>query len=159
MLVHKSGNVIASEPYRLVVRQGGKKQDEGAEITYSRRYSMASFFGIASDDDTDAQTMEEFAGERKSQPTNYPRNNQNGNQRPPQGAPKQNKQNASLPEDLSNKLNEEIKRAKQLTGMTVKEVVAEVENRSGIKMQDVTVETAQTIFDVLDELMNEDVPF
>ena len=59
ILVHKSGEVIASDPYRLVVKESMKKQEEGAEITYSRRYCAASFLGIASDDDVDAQKEKE----------------------------------------------------------------------------------------------------
>ena len=54
LLIHKSGEFIVSDPYPLRIKDGAKKQDEGAEITYSRRYCAASFFGIASDEDTDA---------------------------------------------------------------------------------------------------------
>ena len=54
LLIHKSGEILASDSYPLRIKDGAKKQDEGAEITYSRRYSLASFLSIASDEDTDA---------------------------------------------------------------------------------------------------------
>lgn len=66
MLIHKSGFVIMSDPYKLKVKEGGKKQDEGAEITYSRRYCASSFLGIASDEDIDAQSEDEFSKSRGS---------------------------------------------------------------------------------------------
>lgn len=66
VLIHKSGHTIVSDPYKLKVKDGGKKQDEGAEITYSRRYCAASFLGIASDEDTDAQGEEEYSKSKAS---------------------------------------------------------------------------------------------
>ena len=54
LLIHKSGEILASDSYPLRIKDGAKKQDEGAEITYSRRYCLASFLSIASDEDTDA---------------------------------------------------------------------------------------------------------
>ena len=54
LLIHKSGEILASDSYPLRIKDGAKKQDEGAELTYSRRYSLASFLSIASDEDTDA---------------------------------------------------------------------------------------------------------
>ena len=54
LLIHKSGEILASDSYPLRIKEGAKKQDEGAEITYSRRYCLASFLSIASDEDTDA---------------------------------------------------------------------------------------------------------
>ncbi len=66
VLIHKSGYTIVSDPYKLKVKDSGKKQDEGAEITYSRRYCAASFLGIASDEDTDAQGEEECSKSKAS---------------------------------------------------------------------------------------------
>ena len=54
LLIHKSGEILAPDSYPLRIKDGAKKQDEGAEITYSRRYCLASFLSIASDEDTDA---------------------------------------------------------------------------------------------------------
>lgn len=57
VLIHKSGECITSDPYRLIVKPSERKQEEGSEITYSRRYTMASFFGIASNEDNDANNQ------------------------------------------------------------------------------------------------------
>ena len=78
LLIHKSGESIISDPYPLRIKEGAKKQDEGAEITYSRRYCLASFLGIASDEDTDANN--EGNPTREARPT-LPRREQK--QEPP----------------------------------------------------------------------------
>ena len=67
LLIHKSGESLVSDPYPLRIKEGAKKQDEGAEITYSRRYCLASFLGIASDEDTDANN--EGNPTREARPT------------------------------------------------------------------------------------------
>jgi hypothetical protein len=59
ILVHKGGYTITSDPYPLHLPKSNPdapktKQDEGADITYTRRYSVACFLSIASDEDTDA---------------------------------------------------------------------------------------------------------
>lgn len=51
ILIHKSGQSLVSEIYPLKDKE--KIQDEGAEITYRRRYALGSFLGVATDDDTD----------------------------------------------------------------------------------------------------------
>ncbi len=51
ILVHKSGQSLVSEIYPL--KDKDKIQDEGAEITYRRRYVIGSFLGVATDEDTD----------------------------------------------------------------------------------------------------------
>ena len=75
LLIHKSGESIISDPYPLRIREGAKKQDEGAEITYSRRYCAASFLGIASDEDTDANNEGNptYTKRQQSQPTLPPK--------------------------------------------------------------------------------------
>ena len=78
LLIHKSCESIISDPYPLRIKEGAKKQDEGAEITYSRRYCLASFLGIASDEDTDANN--EGNPTREARPT-LPRREQK--QEPP----------------------------------------------------------------------------
>lgn len=40
---------------------GGKMKDTGAEITYARRYTLTMLLGISSEDDKDAQLLEESA--------------------------------------------------------------------------------------------------
>lgn len=54
ILIHKSGEVITSDYYKLRVNDGGSKQDEGAAITYTKRYALGSFLGICTDLDNDA---------------------------------------------------------------------------------------------------------
>ena len=80
LLIHKSGESLVSDPYPLRIKEGAKKQDEGAEITYSRRYCLASFLGIASDEDTDANN--EGNPTREARPT-LPRREQQTQQQPP----------------------------------------------------------------------------
>lgn len=124
VLIHKSGECIVSDPYRLVVKQGGKKQDEGAEITYSRRYSMASFFGIASDDDDDAN---------------------------PEGKPEYKKK-ANLPEEVRNALNAQIAEYKKLTGKTA--VTRMLEKEIGKPLDNVTEADAKKIGEILTKWKN-----
>ena len=81
LLIHKSGESIISDPYPLRIKEGAKKQDEGAEITYSRRYCLASFLGIASDEDTDANN--EGNPTREARPTLPRREQQTQQQQPP----------------------------------------------------------------------------
>ena len=79
LLIHKSGEILASDSYPLRIKEGAKKQDEGAEITYSRRYCLASFLSIASDEDTDANN--EGNPTREARPT-LPRREQQSQQPP-----------------------------------------------------------------------------
>lgn len=58
LLVHESGEFILSDPYELKFKDNSSSQDQGAIITYTRRYSASSFFGI-SDDDTDGKNPAE----------------------------------------------------------------------------------------------------
>lgn len=51
ILIHKSGQSLVSEIFPL--KDKDKIQDEGAEITYRRRYALGSFLGVATEDDTD----------------------------------------------------------------------------------------------------------
>ena len=80
LLIHKSGEILASDSYPLRIKEGAKKQDEGAEITYSRRYCLASFLGIASDEDSDANN--EGNPTREARPT-LPKREQQSKQEPP----------------------------------------------------------------------------
>lgn len=54
ILVHKSGDVITSDYYPLRIGDNAKKQDEGAAITYTKRYAIGSFLGLCTDQDNDA---------------------------------------------------------------------------------------------------------
>ena len=54
ILVHKSGEAITSDYYILNLPNNGSKQDEGAVITYTKRYALGSFLGISTDVDNDA---------------------------------------------------------------------------------------------------------
>lgn len=64
ILIHKSGQSLVSEIYPLKDKE--KIQDEGAEITYRRRYALGSFLGVATDDDTDGPQNNE--SKTKSEP-------------------------------------------------------------------------------------------
>ena len=58
ILVHKSGHVFETSTYPFAVKEGAKLQDEGAEITYRKRYSLGAFLGMATEEDTDGNDDE-----------------------------------------------------------------------------------------------------
>lgn len=69
ILIHKSGHVFETNTYPFMVQEGAKLQDEGAEITYRKRYSLGAFLGMATDEDTDGNDDEATnATERKASP-------------------------------------------------------------------------------------------
>ena len=69
ILIHKSGHVFETNTYPFTVQEGAKLQDEGAENTYRKRYSLGAFLGMATDEDTDGNDDEATnATERKASP-------------------------------------------------------------------------------------------
>ena len=69
ILVHKSGHVFETSTYPFAVKEGAKLQDEGAEITYRKRYSLGAFLGMATEEDTDGNDDEATnSEERKASP-------------------------------------------------------------------------------------------
>ena len=69
VLVHKSGHVFETNTYPFTVKEGAKLQDEGAEITYRKRYSLGAFLGMATEEDTDGNDDDATnATERKASP-------------------------------------------------------------------------------------------
>ena len=69
ILVHKSGHVFETNTYPFAVKEGAKLQDEGAEITYRKRYSLGAFLGMATEEDTDGNDDEATnSTERKASP-------------------------------------------------------------------------------------------
>lgn len=69
ILVHKSGHVFETSTYPFTVKEGAKIQDEGAEITYRKRYSLGAFLGMATEEDTDGNDDEATnSEERKASP-------------------------------------------------------------------------------------------
>lgn len=56
ILIHRSGEAITSDYYVLNLPNNGSKQDEGAVITYTKRYALGSFLGISTDVDNDANS-------------------------------------------------------------------------------------------------------
>lgn len=60
VLIHKSGHVIESDTYPFQLMQNSKIQDEGAEITYRKRYALGAFLGISTEDDTDGNVSQEI---------------------------------------------------------------------------------------------------
>lgn len=69
ILVHKSGHVFETSTYPFTVNEGAKIQDEGAEITYRKRYSLGAFLGMATEEDTDGNDNEATnSTERKASP-------------------------------------------------------------------------------------------
>lgn len=70
ILIHKSGYVIMTDTYPFNVHDGARLQDEGAEITYRKRYSIGALLGMATDDDTDGNDEQatSVTVERKASP-------------------------------------------------------------------------------------------
>lgn len=69
ILVHKSGHVFETNTYPFAVKEGAKIQNEGAEITYRKRYSLGAFLGMATEEDTDGNDNEATnSTERKASP-------------------------------------------------------------------------------------------
>ena len=58
ILIHKSGHVIETNTYPFAVAESTRIQDEGAEITYRKRYSLGAFMGMATEQDTDGNDSE-----------------------------------------------------------------------------------------------------
>ena len=54
ILVHKSGQALTSDYYKLRVPENGTKQAEGSAITYTKRYALGAFLGISTEEDDDA---------------------------------------------------------------------------------------------------------
>ena len=132
-------------------------QNLGAVETYQRRYLYMTAFEIVEADVLDASQGGENGAQRQG---GYQKgNNTSSYQKPAQrGSTSQQqrpKQNNKLPDDISDQLNAAIKGAKQLTGKSVSEVVAELEAITGIKMQDVTVENAPAVLAAVDTITGE----
>lgn len=70
MVMHESGEWILFEPLLLPVGQKATAQTAGSAITYARRYSLGSAFGIASEVDDDANSASDNANQNptKQQP-------------------------------------------------------------------------------------------
>nr|DAH32124.1 MAG TPA: ERF superfamily protein [Caudoviricetes sp.] len=69
VLVHKSGHVFETNTYPFAVKEDAKLQDEGAEITYRKRYSLGAFLGMATEEDTDGNDDDATnSTERKASP-------------------------------------------------------------------------------------------
>ena len=69
MVMHESGEWILFEPLLLPVGQKATAQTAGSAITYARRYSLGSAFGIASEVDDDANSASDNANQN---PTKQP---------------------------------------------------------------------------------------
>lgn len=59
ILVHVSGEMVNSGKFPLMINTNDKPQDMGAVITYTKRYTLGAFLGIATETDNDANTESE----------------------------------------------------------------------------------------------------
>ena len=57
LYMHTSGEYISSKVETQIIQAQNKYQSMGSAITYFKRYSLASFVGIASDEDTDGNVQ------------------------------------------------------------------------------------------------------
>lgn len=151
-------SIVFSSPMAEATLKGAHPiQNLGAVETYQRRYLYMTAFEIVEADALDATQGAESSGAARG--SSNPPGRQSGGQRGAQRPAQQKKQTAKLPSDISDQLNMAIKAAKYATGQTVAEVVADLEQRTGIKMEDVTVETAPTILAALEEIQGAELPF
>ena len=65
ILVHKSGHIFETNTYPFNFNGSTKIQDEGAEITYRKRYSIGAFFGMSTEEDTDGNDPEASNSEER----------------------------------------------------------------------------------------------
>lgn len=67
VLIHKTGHVFETNTYPFNPSASNKIQDEGAEITYRKRYSLGAFLSMATDEDTDGndENAEQVVREEK----------------------------------------------------------------------------------------------
>lgn len=79
VLLHKSGQWIASECVMPCDRQGGI-QGMGSAITYARRYSLSALVGVVSEEDDDGAGAQ---GDRKREQPTAPQRAQDRQQSPP----------------------------------------------------------------------------
>lgn len=154
---------FTSPMWEAVLKGAHPIQNLGAMETYSRRYLYMTAFEIVEADALDAtQGAGSPQNGQQQRGTNNKRGNQNGGQRGAQATkqqPQQQKQNTNLPDDISEQLNQQIKMAKQTLNISVAQVVQQLEADTGIKMQDVTPQNAQTILAALDNMINGTLPF
>lgn len=61
LLMHESGEWMEFEPFLLPIGQKSTPQAVGSAITYARRYTLSSIFGIASETDDDGNTASDNA--------------------------------------------------------------------------------------------------
>ncbi len=59
ILIHMDGEKIESGGFPLLIPSGATMQNMGAIITYTRRYSLGAFLGIATETDNDANPESE----------------------------------------------------------------------------------------------------
>lgn len=65
ILIHKSGHIFETNTYPFKDNESTKIQDEGAEITYRKRYSIGAFLGMATEEDTDGNDSEASNSEER----------------------------------------------------------------------------------------------
>ena len=70
LYMHTSGEYISSKIETQIIQAQNKYQSMGSAITYFKRYSLASFVGIASDEDTDGNVQKKEV--KKPTPTTKP---------------------------------------------------------------------------------------
>ena len=63
IIFNEEGETI--EGLAPIVYSGGNPQDWGSAITYTKRYQLASAFGIVTDEDDDAQRVKDAKGSAK----------------------------------------------------------------------------------------------
>lgn len=148
ILIHRSGEILASDSYPLRIKEGAKKQDEGAEITYSRRYVASSFFGIASDDDTDANNDGQPSYQQRQQTKPAPKA-QKPAAKAAAPAPEPKPTASQLSGETRTLLNGMVEKYVNTTGAATAEVVKALEEAFGVKSKDFTETVAKKAIEIL----------
>ena len=148
--------INAEKPDELIeisceMREGGAKgmnpaQAYGSMQTYTRRYLYLTLFDIVEPDGIDAAPQKE---QRAAMPPVAEQQPQ------PQAQPKKKLKPGKLNQQNRAMMNKLILAYAERSGMSAKETTKNIEEWSGIKMQDLTDDQAPEIFGMLEQLIKE----
>lgn len=123
IVFHESGSYMVFDP--VVIGATKKAQDAGSAISYARRYSLQTAFGIAAEEDDDGQIandnykpQQNNNGYQRPNSQGYSNNNQRNNGRQ-QGNPRQPQANQAASNDQA-EIDKKIKQYQDQVAKTIK---------------------------------------
>lgn len=123
MIFHEGGGFIVFDPVTIYATK--KAQDAGSAISYARRYSLQTAFGIAAEEDDDGQIandnykpQQNNNGYQRPNSQGYSNNNQRNNGRQ-QGNPRQPQANQAASNDQA-EIDKKIKQYQDQVAKTIK---------------------------------------